>query len=133
MPDMYKRRCTLRLIEQEYGSIPAEDIRLCFRDMVFALRQLGVVSELTWYRDALHSAEFWICAFDQLEMLIGHEDFDLRKLDIVVDPIHISYWVQGRDRKFHRVPECLGLPYRFFIEEKPDAYLFSLEEEMRTR
>lgn len=128
-----KRRCNLRLIEQECGSIPAEDIRLCFQDMVFALRQLGAISELTWYGDALHSAEFWICAFDQLEILIEHEDFDLRKLDIVVDPIRVSYLVQGRDGKFRRVPEHSGLPYRFFVEEKPGAYLFSLEEEMRTR
>lgn len=128
-----KRRCNLRLIEQEYGRIPAEDIRLCFQDMVFALRQLGVISEFTWDGDALHSAEFWICAFDQLETLIEHEDFELRKLDIVVDPIRVSYLVQGRDGKSHRVPEHSGLPYRFFIEEKPDAYLFYLEEEMRTR
>jgi hypothetical protein len=69
-----KRRCNLRLLEQETGVLAPEDLELSFRDMISCLSQMGTEAKISWSASPL-SPEFSLFAFDVLEFLLEYERF----------------------------------------------------------
>jgi|GEM_PF-417438 len=65
-----KRRCNLRLLEQESGHIEEVDLELAFRDMISSMNQFGIHASMEWKHDTAYSAEFSLFLFDVLEFLI---------------------------------------------------------------
>ena len=123
-----KRRCNLRLIEQENGEIQTEEICLSFQSMVFALRQLGTSCEFTTLGNVRHSAEFWIFAFDQLETLIEREDFRLKHVRIALDPACVNYTVAPDAEKMRRKTAACSTPYSIKAQKFEDGYSVILKE-----
>ena len=72
-----KRRCNLRLIQKERGSISGEDLCLSFQDMTAALGVMGIPAELNWKTYRTFPAEFSIGAFDILEQMLEYERFSV--------------------------------------------------------
>ncbi len=78
-----KRRCNLRLIEQESGTIEMEELRLSLADMIMCLRLMGVSSQLVWEPEGIYSPEYSLEIFDSVEKEIENKDFSLVKFDII--------------------------------------------------
>lgn len=87
-----KRRCNLRLIQKETGSISEDDLRLSFQDMVSAMNLVGIHSEIQWYPERQFSAEFSLYLFDVLENLLEYERFAADEILICVKQgrLHLS-------------------------------------------
>ena len=75
-----KRRCNLRLIEQSDGSISNTDLDLCFAELIGCLEQLGIESAVLWNTEQTLTPDFAIFAFDAFELLLEHEQFELRSI-----------------------------------------------------
>jgi len=89
-----KRRCNLQLIMKETGEILFDDLLLSFRDMVSALRFMGIEAELNQTEAPEYSAEFSIFLFDTFENLLEYNHFRLKgaavslKADSTVFSLH---------------------------------------------
>lgn len=90
-----KRRCNLRLIQKETGSISEDDLRLSFQDMVSAMNLVGIHSELQWHLERQVSAEFSIYLFDVLENLLEYERFAAGEVLICVKHGRMCLAVKG--------------------------------------
>ena len=81
-----KRRCNLRLTEQETGTIPAADLELSVRDLLSCFRMLGTDADAAWMQTADCSPELSLCVFDLLEHCAEAADFALKTCRISVTP-----------------------------------------------
>ena len=86
-----KRRCNLRLIQKETGVIYQEDLQLSFRDMVSAMKLMGIHAEIHWHLDRDLPAEFSIYLFDQLEAFLEQEQFEMEEMKIVICKKRIEF------------------------------------------
>ena len=77
-----KRRCNLRLIELESGTIGMEELRLSLEDMVTSLELLGVSSKLIWEPTDVYSADYAMYVFDSVADRIEKNSMQLTQLDI---------------------------------------------------
>ena len=69
-----KRRCSLRLIQRERGTISSVDLYLCLRDMMSALSCLEIPARLLWSEGPL-SPDFSLFVVDALECVVEFEAF----------------------------------------------------------
>ena len=81
-----KRRCNLRLTEQETGTIPAADLELSVRDLLTCFRMLGTVSEAVWHQSADCPPELSLLVFDLIERCTETAGFALKTCRITVSP-----------------------------------------------
>ncbi len=78
-----KRRCNLSLIQKEYGSVPEEDFRLSFQDMLSALSLIGVPTEFDWQTGLQLDCEEAIDAFEWFEEILEMEQYAFTKVSIL--------------------------------------------------
>ena len=90
-----KRRCNLRLTEQETGRIENEDLRMSFADMISAIRLLGMEGTLEWSSASNYSPRFGMAAFDALETLLERIHFSARSFSIYATDQAIVFSVAG--------------------------------------
>ena len=93
-----KRRCNLRLIEQENGKITNMDLRISFEDMVSAIQLKGIKAALQWSSEHEYSPGLGIAAFDMLEKLLESTQFTADSLDVCAADRSIIISVYGTDR-----------------------------------
>ena len=77
-----KRRCNLRLIEQENGTIDMNELYLSLNDIVRCLSLTGVSAELIWEPSAAYTSEYCIRVFDSVEEEIEKAAFRLSSMVI---------------------------------------------------
>lgn len=77
-----KRRCNLRLIELESGTICMEELRLSLVDMVISFELLGIRSKLVWEPTEIYSADYALYIFDSVADKIEKTGPQLVQLDI---------------------------------------------------
>lgn len=90
-----KRRCNLRLIQKETGTIHGEDIRLSFEDMKSAMSLMGIHVEFDWNQACRFSSHFSIYLFDVLEYLLEYEHFDIKELKVAANQGKVQFTVIG--------------------------------------
>lgn len=91
-----KRRCNLRLIELESGTISMDELRLSFADMVMSLELLGVSSKLVWEPTEEYSAEYALHTFDSLADRIEKNSLNLAQFDIYAQD-KVRIYVRSKD------------------------------------
>lgn len=79
-----KRRCNLKLIEQQNGEIAAGEIRLSLEDTVNTLNTVGIASGLEWQPEGEISSSLSLKVLDTIEQLMEEKDFRISALDIMV-------------------------------------------------
>lgn len=79
-----KRRCNLRLIEQENGSIDKEELCLSLTDLVMCLKMTGADAELIWEPAGEYAAEESLSMFDAVAAELEKCDFAPRQFRIIV-------------------------------------------------
>lgn len=79
-----KRRCNLRLIEQENGSIGMEELRLSLEDTVRCLNTVGIKAELLWEPTEDYSSQYCLDVFDSIENEIEECAFEPAELIVSV-------------------------------------------------
>jgi len=68
-----KRRCNLRLIEQETQTIVNADLEFSFRDLLSCIAQMGIPSAMDWRLTDDLSPEFSLATHDVFEQLLEQE------------------------------------------------------------
>lgn len=91
-----KRRCNLRLIELESGTIEMEELRLSLEDMVTSLELLGVSSKLIWEPTDVYSADYAMYVFDSVADRIEKNSMQLTQLDIYAQD-KVKIYVRRKD------------------------------------
>ena len=134
-----KRRCNLRLLEQENGHLDEADLEFSFRDMIGSLNQFGIRAAMTWKGKTAFSSEFSLYLFDMLEFLLEYERFaPACVLTAVESPSSFSISVQSGGKIPAEPPveaaERLGIKccdtdwqmipggYRLILREEADRY-----------
>ncbi len=77
-----KRRCNLRLIEQETGSIAMDELRLSLEDTVACLNLVGIKAKLIWEPDREYSSEYSLRLYDLIEKEIEAQKYAPKELII---------------------------------------------------
>ena len=119
-----KRRCNLRLIEQENGHIENEDFHMSFADMLSAIRQVGIEGTLEWLSSSDFSTRFGIAAFDFLETLLERIDFSAQSFSACVTDRTIVFSVSGA-----AVSENLPNDFDTLWETTDDGFRVTMREE----
>lgn len=91
-----KRRCNLRLIELESGTISMDELRLSLADMVMSLELFGVRSKLVWEPVDVYSAEYALYIFDSVNDRIEKNSTQLAQLDIYAQD-KVRLYVRTKD------------------------------------
>lgn len=91
-----KRRCNLRLIELESGTISMDELRLSLADMVMSLELFGVRSKLVWEPVDVYSAEYALYIFDSVNDRIEKNSTPLAQLDIYAQD-KVRLYVRTKD------------------------------------
>lgn len=90
-----KRRCNLRLLWQETGTIPGEDLALSLQDMTAAMTLQGIRAAYRQGDSIQYSPAFSLYAFDILEALLEQNRFRADTVDIMADPDRICFIIRG--------------------------------------
>lgn len=94
-----KRRCNLRLIERDTGTITDEDLRICFQDMARRLERQGVKVRILWNASEQFSPDYSLLLFDGLENILEKSLFSITELDIEKQNDGILCRVRGEDHE----------------------------------
>lgn len=91
-----KRRCNLRLIELESGTIGMEELRLSLSDIVKSLELLGVSTKLVWEPTEVYSADYALYIFDSAADRIEKNSSQLAQFDIYAQD-KVRIYVRRKD------------------------------------
>lgn len=91
-----KRRCNLRLVELENGTISMEELRLSLADMVMSLVLIGVSSKLVWKPAEVYSADDVLYIFDSVMDRMEKNSPQLAQFDIYVQD-KVRIYIRRKD------------------------------------
>lgn len=122
-----KRRCNLKLILLDMGTIDPMDIRISLEDMVRAAGNMNIRALVNWSPSDQLLSDFCLFVLDTLERVLEYEDFGLRE-------IRIETIVDGAALEIHRLEENHPKPayqdaggrYPQVTEDLPDGYRITL-------
>ena len=122
-----KRRCNLKLILLDMGTIDPMDIRISLEDMVRAAGNMNIRALVNWNPSDQLPSDFCLFVLDTLERVLEYEDFELRE-------IRIETIVDGAALEIHRLEENHPKPayqdaggqYPQVTEDLPDGYRITL-------
>ncbi len=118
-----KRRCNLRLIEQETGSISKEDMQLSMEDFANVLREADVKANVCWKYKVIET-EFFLFSFDVVELLMEHEEFQVDTfIKVAYDGDRITITVRN-----HKVISDLPVEKVYEKNEKRYQILWSTQD-----
>ena len=123
-----KRRCNLKLILLDMGTIDPMDIRISLEDMVRAANNMNIRASINWNPSDLLPSDFYLFVLDTLERVLEYEDFELGEIRIETIP-------NGASLEIHRFEEYYSKPvyqdadgqYPQVMEELPDGYRIMLK------
>ena len=111
-----KRRCNLRLIEQETGVIDTEDLVISLENMMQALNIANVKTVLDWNGAEGFSSDFSIFVFDTLENILEYEEY-------LIDEIRVRMCPYGARFEIFRAE---GNPNKAVFSIASDRYSFTM-------
>lgn len=122
-----KRRCNLKLILLDMGTIDPMDIRISLEDMVRAAGNMNIRSSVNWNPSDLLPSDFYLFVLDTLERVLEYEDFRLKEIRIETIP-------DGASLEIHRFEENRPKPvyqyadgqYSQVTQDLPDGYRITL-------
>ena len=122
-----KRRCNLRLIHLETGTIAQEDIKISLEDMVRAMKNMGIRACVHWDPSDAFSADFSLLVLDTLEGILEYEGFTLKEAIIETVPGGVAFEIRrtGNDLKKAAYQGVNG-HYSVFSQDLPDGYRITL-------
>lgn len=97
-----KRRCNLRLVEQSDGSIPNQELELCYYDLTSCLQQMGVAADVLWNTKKTLAPEFAIFTLDVFELLLEQEHFTPQAV-LVTFETDTAFSIQVQSRRMPTV------------------------------
>lgn len=112
-----KRRCNLRLIEQEEGSIDSEDLIISLENMMQALNIANIRTAFDW-NAAEFSSDFSIFVFDSLEKILEYEEY-------LIDEIRVRICPSGARFEIARAE---GNPNQAVLSFASDQYTFKTSD-----
>ena len=80
-----KRRCNLRIIEQQNGAIVSGELRLSLDDTVNTLKTVGIDASLDWQPQREFSDAFCLKVLDTIEAMLEERGFSIKSILIRVD------------------------------------------------
>lgn len=109
-----KRRCNLRLIEQETGSIDMNELYISLRDLIRCMNRVGISADLDWSPTAAYPAEYAVAIFDRIESELEKQDFQITEMHIrIADDAQIRTVSQPDETAYSFcVPMCAPDPVR---------------------
>ena len=122
-----KRRCNLRLIHLETGTIAQEDIKISLEDMVRAMKNMGIRACVHWDPSDAFSADFSLLVMDTMEGILEYEGFTLKEAIIETVPGGVAFEIRrtGNDLKKAAYQGVNG-HYSVFSQDLPDGYRITL-------
>lgn len=98
-----KRRCNLRIIEQQNGAVSLGELKLSLDDMVNTLETVGINASLDWHPQGEFSAAFCLKVLEQTEQVLEENEFCADKLFICVDKNAVITLTGADEKRF----ECI--------------------------
>ena len=123
-----KRRCNLRLIEQETGEIDFEDLVISLENMMQALNISNIRTAFDWNK-AKFSSDFSIFIFDTLQNILEYEEYLIDELQIRISPYGVRFEVLRTDENPNKaVFSFVSDQYTFKISDISHGYIVDLFE-----
>ncbi|MBR3171411.1 MAG: hypothetical protein IKF22_09240, partial [Lachnospiraceae bacterium] len=124
-----KRRCNLRLIEQETGAIETEDLIISLENMVQALNIANIRTVFDRNKAAEFSSDFSIFVFDILEKILEYEMYLIDEIRVQIDPSGSRFEIIRAERNPHQEAVFVASDrYSFRVSDTSQGYIVDLFE-----
>ncbi len=124
-----KRRCNLRLIQKETGSISVVDLRLSLENMVHALELMNIEAELHWGEKVQFSSGFSLYVFDMFENILECESFIIGRAVITAERDSICFRVQrSPDAAEMNICRINSKKYCSVLQSDAEGYTLKISE-----
>ena len=124
-----KRRCNLRLIEQETGAIEIEDLIISLENMMQALNIANIRTVFDRNNAAEFSSDFSIFIFDTLENILEYEEYLIDEIRIRITPSGTRFEIiRAEENPNQEAVPVASDRYSFSVSDTSQGYIADLFE-----